>query len=111
MNSKTDKVKYYIVNLKMRNKISNSVTTAKAICMDGECYTTYSDPQQTNMTYKSIKKRDPTAKLDNGVIKTIKKDQKAKDIMEKTINDIKNLQDQLKSLIEITYKVEEAIVK
>lgn len=111
MKSKKEEVRYYIVNLTMKNKISRSVTTAKAICMDGECYTTYSDPKQTEITYKSIKKKDPLAKLDKGVIKTLKPNQTAIQIMEKTIEDIKNLKEQLKSLIEIEYKVEVAFVK
>ena len=111
MKSKKEEVRYYIVNLTMTNKISRSVTTANAICMDGECYTTYSDPNQTNMTYKSIKKKDSTAKLENGVIKTLKPKQTALEIMEKTIGDIKTLKEQLKSLIEIDYKVEVAFVK
>jgi len=94
---------YISIKIRMKQKFGNLTTTGKAICKDGVCLTAFNNQKQTEMTYKAMKKQGKDVTLENGIIIERIEGATKEEIAEKIIQDIKNLSEKMKHLMEVKY--------
>ena len=95
---------YIVIEIEMKDRATKYIVKGKAICKDGLCLTTFSNPKQTEITFKKMKQDGKKVNLQDGVIIEKKEGESATQIADALEKDIKKLAKKFKKMMRVVYK-------